>query len=79
MLKKLIMGLILACRRELLRCNHKSGRELVVIDMSAAGYTRQYLQSAVASAKIYIRPLQKVDLSYSEDVSSINEKAIVKC
>ena len=67
---------------ELLRCSDKGSREVVVIDMPAVGYTPQYLQSVVSSAKIYIRPLQKdLDLSYSEDVSSINsfnEKAL-KC
>lgn len=64
---------------ELLRCSDKGGRELVVIDMPAAGYTPQYLQSVVSSAKIYIRPLQKnLDLTYSEDVSSSIEKAL-KC
>lgn len=57
---------------ELLRCSDKGSRELVVIDMPPAGYTPQYLQSVVSAAKIYIRPLQKnLDLTYSEDVSSI--------
>ena len=54
---------------ELLRCSDKGGRELLVIDMPAAGYTPQYLKSVVTSAKIYIRPLQRdLDISPAEDV-----------
>ncbi len=46
---------------ELLR---SSGKDLVVIDMPAVGYSAEYLKSVVTSAKIYVRPMQKdLDLS----------------
>ena len=44
---------------ELLRASENGSRELVLIEMPRDGYSVEYLQAIVKSAKIYIRPLQR--------------------
>ena len=44
---------------ELLRSSDKGGKELILLDVPAAGYSAGYLKSILSSAKIYIRPLQR--------------------
>lgn len=44
---------------EFLRAPETGSRELVVIEMPHDGYSVEYLQAVVKSAKIYIRPLQR--------------------
>ena len=42
-----------------MRAPETGSRELVVIDIPHDGYSVEYLQAVVKSAKVYIRPLQK--------------------
>ena len=44
---------------ELLRASDIGGKELIPIEMPHDGYSVEYLQAVVKSAKIYIRPLQR--------------------
>jgi hypothetical protein len=44
---------------ELLRAPETGSRELVVIDIPHDGYSVEYLQAVVKSAKVYIWPLQR--------------------
>jgi hypothetical protein len=44
---------------EILRTGERSSRQLMVISIPPGGYTVQYLKSTIASAKGYIRPLQR--------------------
>ena len=44
---------------ELLRAPETGSRELVTIDIPHEGYSVEYLQAVVKSAKVFIRPLQK--------------------
>ena len=53
---------------ELLRASDVGGKHLVLIDIPLDGYSVEYLQAVVKSAKIFIRPLQKdLDESPLED------------
>ncbi len=49
---------------EILRTSERGNRQLMVVSMPAGGYTVPYLKATIASAKGYIRPLQK-DLVFS--------------
>ena len=44
---------------EILRTGERGNRQLMVISMPPGGYTVPYLKATIASAKGYIRPLQK--------------------
>jgi hypothetical protein len=44
---------------EILRTGERSSRQLMVVSIPTGGYTVQYLKSTIASAKGYIRPLQR--------------------
>ena len=44
---------------ELLQASENGSQELILIEMPRDGYSVEYLQAAVKSAKIYIRPLQR--------------------
>ena len=44
---------------ELLRASGVGGKELELIDIPHDGYSVEYLQAVVMSAKIYIQPLQQ--------------------
>ena len=56
---------------ELLRASENGSRELVLIEMPHDGYSVEYLQAIVKSAKIYIRPLQR-DLDTSPIVKEVS-------
>lgn len=49
---------------EILRTGERGNRQLMVLSMPPGGYTVPYLKATIASAKGYIRPLQK-DLVFS--------------
>ena len=56
---------------ELLRASEAGGKDLVPIEIPHQGYSVEYLQAIVKSAKIYIRPLQRdLDTSAVDEVSS---------
>ena len=44
---------------EILRAGQRSARQLMVIAIPPGGYTVSYLKSTIASAKGYVRPLQR--------------------
>lgn len=44
---------------EILKTGERGNRQLMVLSMPRGGYTVPYLKATIASAKGYIRPLQK--------------------
>ena len=61
---------------EILRSGERSSRELIVIPIPAGGYTVPYLKSTIASAKGYIRPMQK-DIPLDLSASSQNQVYLI--
>jgi hypothetical protein len=59
---------------ELLRASDTGGKDLVPIDIPHQGYSVEYLQAIVKTAKIYIRPLQR-----NLDASVAMDEVIITC
>lgn len=63
---------------ELLRASDAGGKDLVPIDIPHHGYSVEYLQAIVKTAKIYIRPLQR-DLDPSPVIDEVIATRNMQC